>query len=162
KGRTGTRDPEALNAPQNRLAEFFDTYTRDLKADDLQRLFTRDTAEAYRFFTRHVDADALKGLPWHIRAVSYTRAVFMAFTMKLSPARLVVFAAALALALIGLLGLLRGIGFIQVAAFPIVGGVGIPGPIFQQGTWPLLFAFALMNLLVLLEVADRLSLKNDL
>ena len=151
-----------MNAPPNRLGEFFDTYTRDLKADDLQRLFTRDTAEAYRFFTRHVDADALKGLPWHIRAASYTRAVFMAFTMKLSPARRVVFASALVLALIGLLNLLRGIGFIEVAAFPIVGGVGIPGPIFHQGTWPLLFAFALMNLLVLLEVADRLSLKNDL
>ncbi|OLC77631.1 MAG: hypothetical protein AUH72_17230 [Acidobacteria bacterium 13_1_40CM_4_65_8] len=41
-------------------------------------------------------------------------------------------------------------------------GVGVPGPLFQQGTWSLFFAFALMNLLVLLEVADRLSLKNDL
>jgi len=38
----------------------------------------------------------------------------------------------------------------------------VPGPLFHQGTWSLLFAFALMNLLVLLEVADRLSLKNDL
>ena len=38
----------------------------------------------------------------------------------------------------------------------------MPGPLFQTGTWSLFFAFALMNLLVLLEVADRLSLKNDL
>jgi len=45
---------------------------------------------------------------------------------------------------------------------PFVGGVGVPGPLFREGTWSLLFAFALMNLLVLLEVADRLSLKNDL
>jgi len=150
-----------LTAP-NRLTEFFDTYTRDLKAEDLQRLFTRDTREAYRFFTRHLDPDALKGLPWHKRAVAHARAVFMAFTMKLSPARRVVFGSALVLALIGLINLFRGIGLIEVAAFPIVGGVGIPGPIFRQGTWSLLFAFLLMNLLVLLEVADRLSLKNDL
>jgi sigma-B regulation protein RsbU (phosphoserine phosphatase) len=150
-----------LTAP-NRLTEFFDTYTRDLKAEDLQRLFTRDTREAYRFFTRHLDPDALKGLPWHKRAIAHARAVFMAFTMKLSPARRVVFASALVLALIGLINLFRGIGLIEVAAFPIVGGVGIPGPIFRQGTWSLLFAFLLMNLLVLLEVADRLSLKNDL
>jgi len=150
-----------LTAP-NRLTEFFDTYTRDLKAEDLQRLFTRDTREAYRFFTRHLDPDALKGLPWHKRAIAHARAVFMAFTMKLSPARRVVFGSALVLALIGLINLFRRIGLIEVAAFPIVGGVGIPGPIFRQGTWSLLFAFLLMNLLVLLEVADRLSLKNDL
>ena len=150
-----------MTAP-NRLTEFFDTYTRDLKAEDLQRLFTRDTREAYRFFTRHLDPHALKGLPWHKRAIAHARAVFMAFTMKLSPARRVVFGSALVLALIGLINLFRGIGLIEVAAFPIVGGVGIPGPIFRQGTWSLLFAFFLMNLLVLLEVADRLSLKNDL
>ena len=150
-----------MNAP-NRLTEFFDTYTRDLKAEDLQRLFTRDTREAYRFFTRHLDPEALKGLPWHKRAIAHARAVFMAFTMKLSPARRVVFGSALVLALIGLINLFRGIGLIEVTAFPIVGAVGIPGPIFRQGTWSLLFAFILMNLLVLLEVADRLSLKNDL
>ncbi len=46
---------------QNRLADFFDTYTRDLKAEDLQRLFTRDTREAYRFFARHIDLKALDG-----------------------------------------------------------------------------------------------------
>jgi phosphoserine phosphatase RsbU/P len=150
-----------LTAP-NRLTEFFDTYTRDLKAEDLQRLFTRDTREAYRFFTRHLDPEALRGLPWHKRVIAHTRAVFMAFTMKLSPARRIVFGSSLVLALIGLINLFRGVGLIEVAAFPIVGGVGIPGPIFRQGTWSLLFAFFLMNLLVLLEVADRLSLKNDL
>jgi hypothetical protein len=31
----------------SRLQDFFNTYTRDLTADDLQRLFTRDTREAY-------------------------------------------------------------------------------------------------------------------
>jgi sigma-B regulation protein RsbU (phosphoserine phosphatase) len=146
----------------NKLADFFDTYTRDLKAEDLQRLFTRDTRDAYRFFTRHLDPESLHALPWHRRALAYARAVFLAFTMKLSPARRVVFAAALVMALVGLINLSRGIGIIEVVSFPIIGGVGVPGPLFRQGTWSLLFAFGLMNLLVLLEVADRLSLKNDL
>src|SRR5476649_1471350 len=82
--------------------------------------------------------------------------------MKLSPARRVVFGSALVLALIGLFNLFQRIGIIEVVRLPFIGGIGVPGPLFRSGTWSLLFAFALMNLLVLLEVADRLSLKNDL
>jgi len=42
---------------RGRLTEFFDTYTKDLKAEDLQRLFTRDTRDAYQFFARQGGAD---------------------------------------------------------------------------------------------------------
>jgi sigma-B regulation protein RsbU (phosphoserine phosphatase) len=146
----------------SRLADFFDTYTKDLTAEDLQRLFTRDTRDAYKFFTRGLDADALKRMPWHRRVVTEARILFLAFSMKLSPARRVVFGGALALALIGLINLFRGFGIVEIARIPFFGGVGVPGPLFREGTWSLLFAFGLMNLLVLLEVADRLSLKNDL
>jgi serine phosphatase RsbU (regulator of sigma subunit) len=146
----------------SRLADFFDSYTKDLTAEDLQRLFTRDTRDAYKFFTRGRDADAMKRMPWHRRAIAEARILFLAFSMKLSPARRVVFGAALLLALIGLFNLFRGVGIIEIVRLPIFGGVGVPGPLFRQGTWSLFFAFALMNLLVLLEVADRLSLKNDL
>jgi len=146
----------------SRLADFFDNYTKDLTAEDLQRLFTRDARDAYKFFTRGRDADAMQRLPWHRRAIAEARILFLAFSMKLSPARRVVFGGALLFALIGLFNLFRGIGLIEVLRLPIIGRFGFPGPLFQQGTWSLFFAFALMNLLVLLEVADRLSLKNDL
>ena len=153
-----------MTAPHrpSRLADFCDSYTKDLTAEDLQRLFTRDTRDAYKFFTRQRDADAMQRLSWHQRAIAETRTLFLAFSMKLSPARRVVFGGALLLALIGMFNLLRGIGIIEILRLPFVGGVGVPGPLFQPGTWSLFFAFALMNLLVLLEVADRLSLKNDL
>lgn len=141
---------------------FLDTYAKDLTADDFRRLFTRDAREAYRFFTRHLDPESLKALPWHRRVFTHVRAVFMAFTMKLSPARRMVYAIALVLAAIGLVNLFRGIGIVQFATLPFGVGMGVPGPLFRQGTYSLLFAFLLMNLLVLLEVADRLSLKNDL
>ncbi|HEX3645037.1 MAG TPA: SpoIIE family protein phosphatase, partial [Vicinamibacterales bacterium] len=146
----------------SRLADFFDSYTRDLTAEDLQHLFTRDTRDAYKFFTRGRDADAMQRMPWHRRAVAEARVLFLAFSMKLSPARRVVFGGALLLALAGLVSLFKGIGIITIVRVPFIGGIGGPGPLFQAGTWSLLFAFALMNLLVLLEVADRLSLKNDL
>ena len=146
----------------SRLADFFDTYTKDLTAEDLQRLFTRDTRDAYKFFTRGLDADALKRMPWHVRIITEARILFLAFTMKLSPARRVVFGGALALAVIGLINLFRGFGIVEIVRIPLFGGIGVPGPLFRDGTWSLLFAFGLMNLLVLLEVADRLSLKNDL
>jgi sigma-B regulation protein RsbU (phosphoserine phosphatase) len=151
-----------LTRRSNRLSDFFDTYTRDLKAEDLQRLFTRDTREAYKFFTRGADSDAFRNLPWHLRLWAQTRQLFVAFTMKLSPARRIVYVAALVMAFLGLVNLFRAIGIVEIMTLPFGVGVGIPGPLFQQGTWSLFFAFALMNLLVLLEVADRLSLKNDL
>ena len=60
----------------HRIQEFFETYTRDLKAEDLRRLFTRDTKEAYRFFARHVDVSSLEGLPWHRRLLAHMRLLF--------------------------------------------------------------------------------------
>ena len=149
-----------MRSAPHRIADFFDTYTRDLKAEDLQRLFTRDTREAYQFFTRGHDKDAFKHLPWHRRAWSHVKTFFIAFTMRLSPARRVVYAVALFFAASGLLHLFRGIriGTEQIGPVTIV----FPGIGFPEGTVSLVIAFGLMNLLVLLEVADRLSLKNDL
>lgn len=152
-----------MTTKTNRFSDFLDAYTKDLTADDLHRLFTRDTREAYNFFTRGADLDAFKKLPWYQRAFANVRLLFLAFTMKLSPARRIVYAAALALAIIGLINLFRGFGMIWIGpSLPFGMSFGVPGPRLYEGAWSLFIAFALMNLLVLLEVADRLSLKNDL
>jgi sigma-B regulation protein RsbU (phosphoserine phosphatase) len=139
------------------VSDFFDMYTRDLKADDLRRLFTRDTRDAYQFFARHIDFTKLVGLPWHRRALLHVRLFAVAFAMKLSPARRAVLGVAFVAVLIGLLELFNGFGMAR-GGF----GVRVPAPLFVNGTGWLICAFALMNLLVLLEVADRLTLKNDL
>jgi phosphoserine phosphatase RsbU/P len=143
----------------SRLRDFVNTYTRDLKAEDLQRLFTRDAREAYEFFARQIDEKELQGLPWHRRAVVHLRLFFTAFTMKLSPARRIVYAASLMFAAIGFFNLLR-LGMTQAQ----VGNTTVASPTLAMpdGLMSVVFAFALVNLLVLLEVADRLSLKNDL
>ena len=146
--------------PHNRIAEFFETYTRDLKAEDLQRLFTRDTRDAYRFFARHVDLTTVEALPWHKRLLAQMRLLFLAFTMKLSPARRIVYGVSLLFMALGLVNLLRTVHLAEAPIGRVT--VILPGLVFPEGTGLLIIAFGLMNLLVLLEVADRLSLKNDL
>jgi len=143
---------------------FFETYTKDFTKEDLGKLFTYETPEAYRFFARGINTAELEGLPWHRRAVKYVQGFFLAFTMRLSPARRVIYGLALAACVIGVLQLFNGIGIVTLRMpFPLhFVRIGVPGPVFAQGTIALLMGFLLMNLLVLLEVADRLSLKRDL
>jgi phosphoserine phosphatase RsbU/P len=143
---------------------FFETYTKDFSKEELGKLFTYETPEAYRFFARGINTAELEGLPWHRRVVKYVQGFFLAFTMRLSPARRVIYGLALAAAVIGLLQLFNGIGVVAMRMpFPLhFVRIGIPGPLFSDGTLALLIGFLLMNLLVLLEVADRLSLKRDL
>ena len=74
---------------------FFEQYTRDLTPADFQRLFTRDTPEAYRYFTRAIDLEKLALEPWYRRWPIQARLVFTAFTMRLSPARRVLYALAM-------------------------------------------------------------------
>ncbi|HUQ86309.1 MAG TPA: PP2C family protein-serine/threonine phosphatase, partial [Vicinamibacterales bacterium] len=80
------------------------------------------------------------------------------------PARRLMYGVSLAFAVIGLMQLFAGFGLmrvpIPVALFFV--NIRVPAPLFANGTMALLFGFLLMNLLVLLEVADRLSLKRDL
>jgi serine phosphatase RsbU (regulator of sigma subunit) len=130
---------------------FFQAYTRGLTKVDLERLFTRDTLEAYRFFSRHIDFDELKNQPWHLRVLGHVRLFFLAFTLKLTPARRAIYGVALLASLIGLFELFQEVHLLL-----------IPHPAFAPGTLWLLAGFLLVNLIVLLEVADRLTLKNDL
>jgi sigma-B regulation protein RsbU (phosphoserine phosphatase) len=130
---------------------FFENYTQGLTTVDLERLFTRDTPEAYRFFTRTIDFEELKKLPWHRRTLAHVRLFFLAFTMKLTPARRAIYGVSLVCVIIGMFEL-----FQEVRLFLL------PHPVFAPGTLWLLTGFLLTNLLVLVEVADRLTLKNDL
>jgi sigma-B regulation protein RsbU (phosphoserine phosphatase) len=148
----------------SRAREFFATYTQDLTTDDLGRLFTRDTPEAYRFFTQGIDAGAFAGLPWHRRWSRWAQAVFLAFTLRLSPARRLIFGTAIVFAALGTLQLFRGVGAMRlpIPLFFFFVPLRLPAPTFEQGTTLLILAFTLMALLVLLEVYDRISLKRDL
>jgi serine phosphatase RsbU (regulator of sigma subunit) len=149
-------------AAKDHARAIYDRYARDVSPEDLQRLFTHDTRDAYRFFTRGVDEDAFAQLPWWKRIPEQVRQVFVAFTLKLPPARRVLYLGALLIALIGVLKLFRGFASVDFPlGLPFL-KVGIAVPVWADGTFGIILAFLLLNLLVLLEVADRLSLKGEL
>ncbi|HEX6590327.1 MAG TPA: PP2C family protein-serine/threonine phosphatase [Longimicrobiales bacterium] len=147
-------------------AHWFDAWTRDIArdvtADDLGRLFTHDTREAYRFFTRGLDEDRLAREPWWRRQLLRLRQVFVAFTLKLSPARRSLYLISLVVALIGVIKLYRGWSMVSVPFGTPFFNVAVVAPQWADGTFALLVSIVLVNLLVLLEVADRLSLKGEL
>jgi hypothetical protein len=145
---------------------WFDAWTRDLArdvtAEDLQRLFTHDTRDAYRFFSRGIDEERMAREPWWRRLLLRVRLVFVAFTLKLSPARRSLYLISLVVALIGILKLYRQWGRIDVPFGTPFFHVAFFAPQWADGTFALLVSLILINLLLLLEVADRLSLKGEL
>jgi serine phosphatase RsbU (regulator of sigma subunit) len=146
----------------DRAKEWFATYTRDLSSEDLQRLFTHDTPDAYRFFSRGLDEDRLASQPWWKRVALRFRQVFIAFTLKLPAARRALYLGALLIALLGLVRLFRGFALVDVPFGTPFMRISVLLPAWADGTFALLVSLVLVNLLVLLEVADRLSMKGEL
>jgi serine phosphatase RsbU (regulator of sigma subunit) len=150
------------SSASDRARELFDTYTRDLSTEDLQRLFTDDTRDAYQFFTRGKDDDRFAGLPFWKSAPLRLRDFFVAFTLRLSPARRALYLGALIVALTGIIRLFRGFASVDFPFGVPFLQVAVLMPVWADGTLALIISFCLVNLLVLLEVADRLSLKGEL
>ena len=151
-----------MPAPESRARALYDRYARDVSPENIQRLFTHDTRDAYRFFTRGFDEDAVSGLPWWKRFGVRVRQVFVAFTLKLPPARRALYLTALLVALFGVLRLFRGFAVVDFPlGLPFI-QVAIAMPTWADGTFALILSLLLLNFLVLLEVADRLSLKGEL
>ena len=146
--------------PAGRARSFLDDYTRDLTSADVQRLLTRDTAEAYRYFTRNVDTRSVDARPWYRRWPAQLRLVFVGFAMRLSPARRALYGVSVLAFFIGVFMLFRGFATSRLLLFPFT--VTVPLPAWVDGTLWLAIAFIGINLLILMEVADRLSLKGDL
>src|SRR5436190_22181350 len=142
------------NAPGSASGpNWFDAWTRDVArdvtAEDLQRLITRDTQDAYRFFTRGLDEDRLAHEPWYRRWFLRVRQVFIAFTLKLSPARRALYLGSLAVALIGVLKLYQGFGRVLVPFGTPFFRIQLVAPQWGDGTLALLVSIVLVNLLVL-------------
>jgi len=146
----------------DRARALFDSYTRDISREDFQRLFTHDTFDAYRFFTRGGDDDRFAGLPPWKRAPMRVREFFLAFTLRLSPARRALYIGALVIALTGIIRLFRGFGSVNIPLGLPFFQIAVLTPIWADGTIALIVSLFLVNLIVLLEVADRLSLKGEL
>ncbi len=152
----------ASGGAADRAREWFHTYTRDFSRDDLERLFTHDTRDAYEFFSRGLDDDELAGLPWWKKAPIRFRQVFVAFTLRLTPARRALYFGALVIGLLGAVRLFQGFAPVAVPLGLPLFHMTVIMPVWADGTIALVISIVLLNLLMLLEVADRLSLKGDL
>jgi serine phosphatase RsbU (regulator of sigma subunit) len=151
-----------LPSAADRAREWIHTYTRDLSREDLQRLFTDDTKDAYDFFARGLDEEELANLSWWKRAMLRFRQVFVAFTLKLPAARRAVYFVALVIALFGIIKLFRGLAPVYIPMGTPLFQVAVLMPVWADGTFALIISLILVNLLMLLEVAERLSLKGEL
>ena len=143
-------------------ADWINAYTRDFSGDEFKLLFTHDTRDAYDFFTRGQSGEAYAKLPWWKQLPLRFRQFMAAFTLRLSPARRALYYCALFVAAIGVLNLYRGFDFVPVPFGTPFFQVGLFLPIWAPGAFTLMLGFLLVNLLVILEVADRLSLKGEL
>lgn len=139
---------------------FFDEYTRGFDRTEFQRLFTRDTADAYHYFSRGIDLAALESAPWYRRWPTHARLFLIAFSLRLSPGRRVLYGFAVVALVFGLLDLFDGFGGVRVMFWPFTLTLWLPQ--WVEGTSWMILAFVAIHLLVLMEVADRLSLKSDL
>ncbi len=147
-------------ARKDRPQSFFDEYTRGFDRTEFQRLFTRDTADAYHYFSRGIDLAALAAAPWYKRWPTHARLFLIAFAMRLSPGRRVLYGFAVVALLFGLLDLFDGFGSTRLMLWPFTMYLWLPQ--WVEGTSWMVLGFLAIHLLVLMEVADRLSLKSDL
>src|SRR5690606_21084641 len=87
---------------------FIDTYTRDLTARDLQRVFTRETREMLAFYTQGTDERETTWNDVLRHPLRHTRVFFLAFAMRLTPARRLLYGAGVVLFVLGLVDMAAG------------------------------------------------------
>jgi len=142
-------------APPHALQEDYwesvqELFTRDVTGRDLQDLLQREPHDTLRFFTREIDFAALQPQPWYRRYPKAAWKIFLAMAYRLSPARRIVFAAAVPV-------LLLGWGRAMIARLGRGGLLAMP----TAFEW-ILVAASLVFFLLILELRDKLTLKGDL
>ena len=135
------------------LRNLRDLFTRDVTRDGLREMLHHDARDTFRFFTREVDFEALRPLPWHKRYPRMAWEIFKALAYRLSPPRRIAFASGV---FAFLLGVMRFLSFsVQVEDGSMVVQNHSGG-----GLW--LIAIVILVFLLLLELRDKLDLKADL
>jgi phosphoserine phosphatase RsbU/P len=150
---TGSGPKQHETKPGARRSAFHrdvrELFTKGVTREELSNLFQRDARDTLRFYAREVDFDSLQCLPWYKRHPAIAWKIFLALAHKLSPARRILFA-------IATLSFL--LGGIQLIVF-VTNATDVP---FSSGMVWLFLAFAILVLLLLIELRDKLDLKGDL
>ena len=125
-----------LRTKIQKAQELFQLYTRGLNRKEVERLLKKDTLDALTYYK---DKTALKDSPLHQSSFKSTlkvfREIFVSFLMQLTPARRFFYG-------------LSFCGFVL-------------GMIAANGLW-ILCGFIILNLLLALELADKLTTRDEL
>jgi phosphoserine phosphatase RsbU/P len=131
-----------------------DLFTRDVTSEGLRSLIHQETRDTYRFFTRNINYESLRPLPWFKRYPLLFWCLFKEMAYRLSPPRRIAFAVAIFLFLLGI---------IQALSFTVqkAGGDTVMVRTGGGGSWWLM-SILLLLFLLLMELRDKLDLKRDL
>ncbi len=118
----------------NPIKRIFDLYTSDLTMDEIDRLIKKESAEVYEFYKNQMPkVDTSKNK--FQRTLIFIRSLFNAFLLKMTAARRIFYIAALIIFFIGYVN--------------------------DTGSY-LILAFVIINLLLAFELADKLTVKDEL
>jgi hypothetical protein len=155
KIRTGFERPRPAD-PRRKHSVYWtlrELFTKDVTADDLKNFLKHDTRDTFQYFTREIDFDSLRPLPWYRRYAISAWRIFLALAYRLSPPRRIAFAVAILAFLLGL------VEHSQYRTRSEGGAITVVGP---GGTGWWLICIATLFLLLLMELRDKLGLKGDL
>ena len=127
-----------------------DLFTKDVTREGLRDLIQRDTRDTFQYFTREIDFDSLRPLPWFKRYPVAAWRIFLALAYRLSPPRRIAFAIAILTFLVGLF------------QFQVETRVGKTLIITRDGGVYWFISIAILILLLGMELRDKLDLKGDL
>jgi sigma-B regulation protein RsbU (phosphoserine phosphatase) len=144
---TPPRTPPVPPPPRlrQRAKDFWASVSEGLELNQLWSQFVHEARTSYGLYSRELKHDNVEGLSRRHRAWAVSKQLFWAVLMKLSPARRVILLAAVALLVI------------PVIEFQITNkGVNV------GGTSLAFWGGVLLLLLLVLEIADRVTMKRDL
>jgi hypothetical protein len=155
KIRTGFERPKPADHHRRHSAYWTlrELFTKDVTADDLKNFLKHDTRDTFQYFTKEIDFDSLRPLPWYKRYAISAWRVFLALAYRLSPPRRIAFAVAI---FAFLLGLIKHSQYQTGSKDGSITVVGFGG----AGWW--LICIVMLFLLLFMELRDKLGLKGDL
>jgi len=120
--------------PVQFIKKIYRLFTSDLSRAEIERLVKVDTLGMYAFYLRHAQKPALEKKRWK-RPLIFAREFFVAFLLRLTPARRLLYALAL-------------LFFVIAWA--------------DNNWWDTVYGFIILNFLLALELADKLIAKDEL
>jgi sigma-B regulation protein RsbU (phosphoserine phosphatase) len=146
----GKKAAEEPRSPMRALLhDLRSLFTEGVTRDGIRDLIKKDLREASRFYARGIDYAPYESLPWFKRYPAKGLKTFIALAKRLSPPRRVAFAIAIILFLFALIRLIV-----------FFASLGPPGE--DSGIGFFIVSFAVLFILLFMELRDKLDLKGDL